>query len=177
MMTATMDSALDWTPNKKLEMSLFAMAALGLGEMLGSVAIGQIIDRYGIKKGVLATALNLTIAVVLLYAYIGYYKFSVLTFFVTFFWGFQDSFLNNCLNCVYGFEFDSNVQPFSVGALVQSLTVFLFMLLQSLIVSRADYIVYFSCCFAFAYFALAVAYTFEFRGKKKEGLLKNGDLE
>jgi MFS family permease len=176
MMTATMDQSFDWTDNEKLEMSLFAMATLGTGEMLGSIAIGQVIDRYGIKKGILATAINLSIAMILLYAYIGYYKFSALTFFVTFFWGIQDSFLNNCINCIYGFEFESNVLPFSVGALVQSLSVFVFMLLQSLIISQTDYIIYFTCCFAFAYLSLAIVYTFKFRGKKNV-LLETNTIE
>ena len=87
MMTETMNSY-DWSENKQLEMSLFAMIPRGVGEMVGSLLIGYIIDKYGQKKAIVACAIKLTTAMILIFIYIWKYEFGVLTFFVTFFWGF-----------------------------------------------------------------------------------------
>lgn len=45
LMTATMDKS--WDRNKKDEIALFAMIALGFGEMVGGLIYGQVADRWG----------------------------------------------------------------------------------------------------------------------------------
>ncbi len=42
----------DWNDNKKLAMSLFAMIPLGIGEIVGSLTIGKVNDKYGPKATV-----------------------------------------------------------------------------------------------------------------------------
>ncbi|CDW72384.1 major facilitator superfamily protein [Stylonychia lemnae] len=167
MMTATMKEY-DWSENEQLEMSLLAMIPLGLGEMSGSVIIGKIMDKYGQKIAIITCSIKLSISILLILAYIAYFKYSVLTFFVTFFWGFQDSNLNNILNCILGFEFESNTVPFSVYSLVQAIFVFIFMIVQSLILTRTDYFIYFSVCYAYGIVSLFILYTFDFKKKKND---------
>ena len=110
-------------------MSLFAMIPLGVGEMIGSLIIGKIIDKYSVKTSILVCMVNLSVAMILIFVYIHTYTFSVLTFFVTFFWGYQDSNLNTIINCILGFEFESNTLPFSVMQFVQTIFVFAFMII------------------------------------------------
>eukprot|EP00347_Sterkiella_histriomuscorum_P012008 403370245 len=165
MMTSTMEE-FKWSENEQLEMSLFAMIPLGLGEMLGGMIIGRIIDTYSIRTAIITCMFNLTIAIALILAFIGTYKFSVLTYFVTFFWGYQDSNLSAILNCTLGFEFESNMTPFSVYSFVQAIFVFIFMIVQSVITTRTDYFIYFSICYIYALVALLILYSFKFKPKK-----------
>ena len=90
LMTDTMSDK-DWSENQKLAMSLFAMIPLGIGELLGSAFIGPFIDRYGNKKAVIAYASALLLAYLFAYAYLIQFKFNLLVYFMTLFWGFQDS--------------------------------------------------------------------------------------
>ena len=55
---------------------------------------------------------------------------------MTFGWGMQDSAVNNLINCILGFEFESQITPFSVFKFVQSIVVFAFLLLESLIETK-----------------------------------------
>lgn len=41
----------DWTSDKKLSMSLFAMIPLGFAEIIGGLVQGQIRDKYGHRVG------------------------------------------------------------------------------------------------------------------------------
>jgi MFS family permease len=47
--------------NDKFMKSMFAMVALGIGEMVGGLFIGQIIDRYGNKKAAMANILLISL--------------------------------------------------------------------------------------------------------------------
>lgn len=82
---------LNWNENKKLSMSLFAMIPLGVGELCGSAFIGLFIDRHGSKKAVIAYLISVLIAYTFAYAYLISNKFNLLVYFLTFFWGIQDS--------------------------------------------------------------------------------------
>ena len=66
------------------------------------------------RVGIISCAIKVTIAFGLILTYLWFYKFSILTYFVTFFWGIQDSNMGNLLNCALGFEFESKSLPFSV---------------------------------------------------------------
>ena len=68
LMNATMDiNYPDWNDNKKLSMSLFAMIPLGIGELIGSLTIGKVNDKYGSKATVvIILILTLTAFAVLL---------------------------------------------------------------------------------------------------------------
>eukprot|EP00347_Sterkiella_histriomuscorum_P004956 403358441 len=156
-----------WSDNKQLAMSLYAMIPLGIGEIIGSLLMGKIMDIYGQKKGIIVCGINLIIAMILVFAYIIHYQFGALTFIFPFFWGLQDSGINNILNCTLGFEFDSKSIPFSVSNFVQPLFLFLFMIAQSYLETTTDFYIYFSVCFCYGILALSVLYTFDFKSISK----------
>lgn len=51
MMDAGMGDT-DWSSNTKLSMSLLAMIPLGLGEIIGGMITGKLLDKYGYKVGI-----------------------------------------------------------------------------------------------------------------------------
>ena len=55
---------------------------------------------------------------------------------MTMFWGAQDGALNNILNCILGFEFDSKIVPFSVSKLIKSLFIFFLLAMETMITER-----------------------------------------
>jgi len=48
LMSKTMDDS--WDDDKKSKYSLLAMACFGVGEILGALASGQVLDRLGYKS-------------------------------------------------------------------------------------------------------------------------------
>lgn len=104
----------DISPNEKLSKCQFAIVALGAGEMLGGLIVGKIIDVYSSK---IAVFTNLTIIVIMTALSIWFIiidNYNVLTFFMTFFWGLQDAALNTHSSQMLGFEFATNVEPYSI---------------------------------------------------------------
>ncbi|CDW76468.1 major facilitator superfamily protein [Stylonychia lemnae] len=157
-----------WSDSKKLEYSLFAMVPLGLGEVMGGFAHGFVADRYGQRAGVLYLMAITAVSFAISFAYIGIWSFSVLTFFVTFAWGIQDSGLNNLLNCVLGFEFESNIIPFSILKFLQSLANFIFLVIESFLNEKIDFLIYFIAIGIFCYFSLTIMLFFPFKAKKED---------
>ena len=114
IMNSCMAVHLDWNDNKKLSMSLFAMIPLGIGEVIGGFILGFILDRWKQKAGITYCIFTTIVAYVIVFLQLAFWEFNVLTFFMTFFWGIQDSTLTNFINCILGFEFESKIIPFSV---------------------------------------------------------------
>jgi len=83
-------------------------------------------------------------------------------------WGIMDSALNTIVNSVLGFEFDSNITPFSVFKFVQSFFVFVFQVMESIIKGTERRRYWFIASFLFAMGALAVTTFFPFKGKELE---------
>jgi predicted MFS family arabinose efflux permease len=68
-------------------MSLFAMISLGFGEIIGSLLMGKISDKWGYHTS-LKILLGLTlVAFTLLFGIIAMNAFNLLTFVMTFVWG------------------------------------------------------------------------------------------
>lgn len=105
------------------------------------------------------------IAFALLFVYIAQFKFSVLAYFVTLFWGLQDSAVNNLMNCILGFEFESKILPFSVFKFVSSLFTFAFYGVESFIKEKRDYLIYAICMLVLSFSSLGLMYSFKFRKK------------
>ena len=144
-------------------MAMFAMIALGVGEILGALLSGRVIDKYGKKAGVLLVLITMAIGFLFLFLVVIFYKFSVLTFFMTFFWGLYDSSLNNMCNCIYGFEFDSKILPFSVSKLVKTLLIFIALMLATLVKEKTDYLIFFGVIAVFSFPASAKMLVFDFK--------------
>jgi len=73
---------------------MLAMVLFGVGEILGCFFIGFIVDRKGSK---VATLFNLGIILIMgltTIAFIEYYQYGWLAYFMCFMWGIQDSAVN-----------------------------------------------------------------------------------
>ena len=117
-----------WSQSKRDQYALLAMAGLGVGEIIGSIVYGRINDKFPIGVTIVANVLGSLLAFAVLIAYAIKYDFNLaLSFPVTLTWGLQDSGLNNLINSVLGFQFDSKTTPFSVNKFVQSICICLIM--------------------------------------------------
>jgi len=63
----------EWNDNKKLSMSLFAMIPLGVGEIIGSLVIGKVSDKYGSKPTVVIVLILTLTAFAVLFGTIASY--------------------------------------------------------------------------------------------------------
>lgn len=72
----------------KFMKSMFAMVALGVGEMVGGLFIGYIIDHFGNRKAAMANVVLILIQTAVVITYIVIYEYSWLAFLMTFLWGF-----------------------------------------------------------------------------------------
>lgn len=117
--------------NEKLSRSQFAMVAMGVGEMMGGLFVGKIIDTFSSKAAVIANVAIIAVMTIVSVAFIAIDKYNVLAFVMTFMWGFQDSAINTHTGQMLGFEFDSNVEPYSVFNMVQAVGVFSFQFIES----------------------------------------------
>ena len=85
LMTDTMPH--NWSENEQLELSLLAMIPLGVGQMLGGLLIGQVVDRLGMRAALGVAAASVTVAIGLMLVYVWFFQFGTITLFVTFLWG------------------------------------------------------------------------------------------
>lgn len=127
LMNQTMNS--DWSDNKKTQNSLFAMIGLGVGEIVGSIVCGKILDKWNQKAGLIYDMIITAIAFAFLITYNEVRNYGVVTYFMTFFWGLQDAAINTIINVILGFEFESKIIPFSVFKFLQSLFNFALLML------------------------------------------------
>lgn len=154
------------------------MIVLGIGEIIGAMIFGRVIDKFGKKAGVLFVLITTMIAFVFVFIVIGLYKFSILDYFLTFFWGIQDSALNNMLNCILGFEYESKIVPFSISKLVKSLFIFAALVSASFVKEQWQYIIFFVCTCVYSIPAIGILLFFDFKNMKKGDLLfKEKNLE
>jgi len=87
-MNATMETNhSDWNDNTKLSMSLFAMIPLGFGEIIGSLLMGKMSDKWGYHTTVKVLLAATLLAFTLLFLIIANNTFNVLSFAMTFVWG------------------------------------------------------------------------------------------
>ena len=98
-----------------LKMSMMTMCGLGLGEIVGGILMGIIVDKIGAKKSSLINSILILIQTILVCAYIEIDNYSFLAYVMTFAWGVQDSSVSIHLDAILGFEFESNKEPFAIG--------------------------------------------------------------
>ncbi len=81
------DTLPDNTEQQQFEKSMYAMVSFGVGEMLGGLLIGQVVDKRNSKD---AVWVNIAITMIMMFLTILYnelQKFTALAFVMTFFWG------------------------------------------------------------------------------------------
>ena len=91
MMTETMESNEEmkgWTEDEKTSRALLCCIGQGVGEILGSLLFGRVIDKYGSKLTIVVNAIALTVAYSFLFLYGSLYEFNYfLAIAMTFTWG------------------------------------------------------------------------------------------
>ena len=95
------------------------------------------------------------------------YEYGMLAYLMTFFWGIQDAFLNTIMNCILGFEFHSKIISFSLFKFVQSIFIFAFLMLQSVITTKSSFRIYFICTGVFAFLSMIMMLFFRYKDKKR----------
>lgn len=111
---------------EQFELSMLAMIALGVGEIVGSYLMGRFVDKLGPKNSSFVNMVLIFVAsaTVVYYVHRNYYGF--LAYFMAFMWGLQDSSVSIHLNSILGFEFDGSSAPFSIDTLIEAIMVFCF---------------------------------------------------
>jgi predicted MFS family arabinose efflux permease len=94
------------------------MVTLGLGEIVGGLFIGQIVDKLGNKVASYVNILLIALCTLITVMFLYQNKFNMLVFAMTFMWGFSDSGVNTHLSEILGFEFENNSEPYSIFNLV-----------------------------------------------------------
>ncbi|TNV78413.1 hypothetical protein FGO68_gene871 [Halteria grandinella] len=126
----------DLEENEKLSKAFTAMIFLGIGEIVGGLVIGQVIDKIGNKLASLISFVSIIVQTVALMLYIETNNYGLLTFVMTFAWGFQDSVINTHLQETLGFEFEDNVKAYSAFNFIQCMTVFISLNTETLLTSK-----------------------------------------
>jgi predicted MFS family arabinose efflux permease len=147
---------------------MLAMVSLGIGELIGASVMAKCVDKFGLKKCALINAGNIGFATLLVIVFIYRNEYGWLAYIMTLLWGYQDSSISIHLNSILGFEFEEDSEPFSIDALVESVMVFLFQVIQSFIVDRQGMIVYMIIVGIIGISASLSTYTFRFRKFKKQ---------
>ena len=119
--------------SQKLVRSLLALSVLGVGEMVGSLIMSQIVDRISNRAGVVTNIINVLIVWIFSFLMIRENKNGILIYTFTFSWGLMDGAINTHTQQMLGFEFDTSQDPFSVFTSVQAIGTVIFQLSQAAI--------------------------------------------
>lgn len=91
---------------------MFSMVAFGLGEMVGCLFIGYIIDRYGNKLTSIISLSFILAQTFITVLFLISNTYGPLVFLMTFTWGLADSVVNTHMQEISGFEFEDNIRPY-----------------------------------------------------------------
>jgi len=78
----------DTISENKLERSMIAMVIFGLGEVVGGILIGLVIDRKGSRYVAIVNVLVVLLMTFSTLSFLGINKFNLLAFLMTFMWGY-----------------------------------------------------------------------------------------
>ena len=116
--------------NEQIAASLYALSVLGVGEMLGSIFMGLVVDKISSKFGCLVNMINVVIVWAISFMQIQVNKDNALVYAFTFIWGFMDGAVKTHTTQILGFEFDTASDPFSVFTCIQAIGTVMFQLIQ-----------------------------------------------
>ena len=152
---------------EELMRSMYAMICLGIGEIVGSFVVGQVIDRKGSKVTSYLTVGLILLQTVLMLWFIGQNTYGVLVFVLTFVFGFQDAVVNTHMSELLGFEFlPDNIRPFAVFNIVQSMSVFTFLVIEAYVDTLVELAVFNVICGLSGAAMCAALLWFPFRQKE-----------
>ena len=150
--------------------STMTMVALGVGELFGSIIIGQAIDRLGSKIAALFISFFILCATTLTIVQLSLNKYNALTFAMTFMWGVQDSSVQTHSFQMMGFEFDNNYEPFAIYNLIGAVVIFAFQIGQSFVDTPEKQLIYVLCIGVFGIGATITTFFFNFKETKSKKL-------
>jgi MFS family permease len=165
------------TENQQMMKSLFSMVTLGIGEIVGSLFMGQVIDKLGNKYSSSLNVLAVTIQTLVTLLFLYRNKFSLMVFGMTFLWGFADAGVNTHLSEILGFEFDNNVEPYSIFNLVQSLSTFVMLMGEAFVKTRGEFFVFQLTMGIIGILCCASSLAFEYKHDKLEIMRNSVILE
>ena len=105
LLVLTISESVTGNENDKMMKSMLAMVSLGFGEIVGSLSIGQVIDRAGNKLTSVITLILIIVQTVLTLSFVRTGTYGYLVFIMMFVWGLQDSVVNTHISEILGFEF------------------------------------------------------------------------
>jgi predicted MFS family arabinose efflux permease len=127
LLVLTISESVKGNDNDKMMKSMLAMVSLGFGEIVGSLSIGQVIDRAGNKTTSVITLMLIIVQTVLTLSFVRSGTYGFLVFVMMFVWGLQDSVVNTHISEILGFEFEDNTRSFSVFNIIQSVGIFTYL--------------------------------------------------
>ena len=128
MMVDTMDKSQDGEEGHEAEArasdAVLCMLGFGVGEMVGSLAFGQITDKCKRRTTFMLNVVACLLAYTVLILYAVFYEFSFhMGLLMTFTWGVQDAGVACILMNYLGFQFSSKTAPFGVYKSLESLMI------------------------------------------------------
>ena len=95
---------------------------------------------------------------------------------MTFIWGFSDGIVNTHVQDILGFEFaPDNVRPYSIFNSLQSVVVFVFLIIESAVVTRRDFFIYMGVTGALGIAMCSATYYFPFHEEspQEQGIISD----
>jgi MFS family permease len=97
-----------WVAATSNKHCLLALVGFGVGEIVGGLALGKIMDKIGNKASLVLCLVLMLVGTAAALAFIFIFSFTLwLAVIMTFTWGVQDGALNNLLFCIMDFQFES----------------------------------------------------------------------
>lgn len=165
-------TGLGYTDTEEEKRALLAMIGFGCSEILGSIIVGKVQDKYGLfitGRYILATS---ALAFFCLFFFTSFEYFAMWrAVLMTFTWGLYDSGLMNFAQCICGFQFKSKGTAFQVFYVMQASTVFVSLMVASQVTTTLAYFIY------FAFGAVLVVFAWTIFMMKFEPIKKDQSLD
>ncbi|TNV78843.1 hypothetical protein FGO68_gene15401 [Halteria grandinella] len=158
---------------EQFKLASLASAMFGIGQLVGSPMVGYVNDHLGGGQAVARTCLVVhLLAYSITIVYNEIHSFGFLSFVVTFLFGMQDAALQTQVTIVLGFEFRTNVEPFAIYRLLNSLAISGGMAGLAFIIDINKYRVMFCICFLITLGAQGImAFKFAFQNRKTQRVM------
>ncbi|CDW71910.1 major facilitator superfamily protein [Stylonychia lemnae] len=168
----------DISANAKFQLCMYSSLPLGFGEVIGSLIAGQIIDKFGLRQALLGFIFTIVLSYSTFFYFIFLWEYGWVNFALSFIWGVQESFVINLNQLICGFEFKSNIIPFSIQKLVQSIMTFTLLLIASLLNTQFEVTIYLIITGCFKLMAAFLMLRFKFISKsRKQSNKENLELQ
>ena len=116
---------IDTTDTEKSANALFALVFLGVGEVIGGILEGFLIDKCGNKPAIIINILVIVSAILTACYNCWQLRFGYMSYAMTGLWGLVDASINIFTFRMLGFEFESKSIPFGTFGFIQGVTVFM----------------------------------------------------